>query len=344
MIPKKIQALFEFIDFLDQNKTDYIEKYLPLCSKLDKLDKERAKLDPKRNYVEKQQYDLIQTEIREKFRPITQNIYKPVLSKLKELRIWSGDDVYASIWNNNASAINDFKGSFKSDDVQVVMAYKHKYLCFRRETNSNFLCLQFVISSLDEIFKLLFDFFKDNTENEFESFEAQTIEVTNMNDLVKNLKDTKGKNAKFLIKSESIPGYNEERQNLKYFQQITNEIIMGDKIQVGDITNNSGQIILGKDIKISDSLNGKNETANKITELINLIRQDESIREEEREALASDFYKVKEELYKDTPSKPKIYRLLESTKSILEKVTFSHDVVQAVYWLYDNMNFVFDRL
>src|SRR5260221_11329578 len=180
MIPEKIQALFEFIDYLDTNKTEYIEKYIPLCDELNNLDIQRSKLKPKNNYIDKQRYDEIQKEIKEKFQPITQNIYIPVLNKLKELKIWSGDDVFTSIWNNNSSAIYDFKESFSSDDIPEVIAYKQKYLNFRKETSSNFICLQFVLSNLDEIFKQLFDFFKDNNENEFESFETKTIEVNSI--------------------------------------------------------------------------------------------------------------------------------------------------------------------
>jgi FtsZ-binding cell division protein ZapB len=93
MIPQKIQALFDFIDFLDANKKEYIEKYIPLCNELSELDKQRSKLKPNENYKDKQSYECIQKEIKEKFEPITDNIYKPVTNKLRELGIWSRDDV-----------------------------------------------------------------------------------------------------------------------------------------------------------------------------------------------------------------------------------------------------------
>ena len=50
MIPPKIQALFDFIDYLDNNKKQYIEKYIPLCDELDALAKQRRKLKPNNNY------------------------------------------------------------------------------------------------------------------------------------------------------------------------------------------------------------------------------------------------------------------------------------------------------
>lgn len=341
MIPEKIQALFAFIDYLDTNKIEYIEKYIPLCDELNKLDIQRSKLRPKSNYIDKQKYDDIQKEISEKFQPITENIYIPVLNKLKELEIWSGDDVFTSIWNNNISAIYNFKESFESDDIPKVLSYKQKYLSFRRETNSNFLCLQFVLSNLDDIYKELFDFFKDSSENEFESFEARTVETDNIQDAVKAFVDNKGKNVRFSIPQESLLDYQNVKQYLPQLLNIKNEIIMGHKIQVGDITNNSGQIVIGENIKISDSLNGKNETANKISELIDLIRRQQDVEAEQKQSLITNFDKVKEELFEEQPSKLKIFKWLSNTKEILEKLVLSHEVVQAVDWVYKNLNFIF---
>jgi len=139
MIPQKIQALFDFIDYLDSNKIEYM--CIPLCNELNSLDIQRAELKPDKNYVDKQRYDKIQNEINRKFQPIEQNIYIPVLNKLRELGIWAGDDVFTSIWNSNISAISDFKKDFTSEDIVQVMNYKQKYLGFRTETNTSFLCL-----------------------------------------------------------------------------------------------------------------------------------------------------------------------------------------------------------
>ncbi|WP_282113409.1 hypothetical protein [Maribacter stanieri] len=251
MIPEKIYALFKFIEFLDENKEIYIKKYIPLCNELKKLDKERSALKPNENYKDKRSYEQIQKEIKEKFKPITENIYEPITSKLKELGIWSGDEVYTSIWNNNISEIEDFKRNFSEDDIQTVFNYKEKYIRFRTETKNDFLCLSFVFSNLDEIFKTLFDYFKDNKENEFELFEAKTIEVGNFNEIAKNLKDNIGNNVKYSIPSETffnqkVNTSNGENQNKQNEFNIFN---MGDKIEVGNISKNKGQITFGKDNK-----------------------------------------------------------------------------------------------
>lgn len=341
MIPEKIQALFNFIDYLDVRKMELIHNYTPLCVELNNLDDKRSKLKPKSNYIDKQEYDVIQKEISEKFQPITQNIYNPVLDKLKAQKIWSGDEVFTSIWNNNISAICDFKENFESEDVPTIIAYKQKYLSFRKETNSNFLCLQFVFSNLDEIFRELFDFFKNTAENEFESFETKTVEVDNIEDAVKGFMENKGKNVRFSIPQANPFVYPNIDKKPTRQLNIQNEIIMGDKIQVGDLTNNSGQIIIGKDIKVSDSINGRNETTHKISELIDILRQQQDIDSNQKQSLITNFDKVKEELCEEHPSTPKIFKWLSNTKEVLEKLVLTHEITQAVDWLYKNLNFIF---
>jgi len=259
MIPKKIQALFDFIDYLNNNKREYIEKYIPLCNELKVLGNKREELKPNGNYIDKQKYDKIQTQISEKFSPITLNIYKPIIGKLRELEIWSGDDTFNSIWNSNSSEIYDFKNNFKSEDIPQVMEYKQKYLSFRNETNTDFLCLHFVFTYLDELLKELFDFFKDTDRNEFSRFEAENIEINNIEEAVHEFIENKGKNVKFTIPTDSIYSSKKDEPIKPSSTSIKNEFIMGDKIKVGDIPNNSGQINIGKENTNESSSTDSNE-------------------------------------------------------------------------------------
>lgn len=263
MIPQKLEALFEFIDFLDKNKTEYIEKYIPLCYELKELDKLRKALRPNENYKDKKSYDSIQKQIKEKFEPITENIYNPITRKLLELGIWSGDETYSSIWNNNISEISDFKSNFSEKDIKQVFQYKEKYLSFRNETHHDFLCLSFIFSNLDEILKELFDFFKDSKENEFDSFETKTIQVGSFAEIAQSLKENIGKNVKYSIPTEAAFG-NKHTTPTSKIADIKNEFNVfnvGDKIEAGNISNNSGQIILGK--KNKTEVNSRDEIAQK---------------------------------------------------------------------------------
>lgn len=339
MIPFKILALFDFIDYLDKNKSEFAKK-LPLCDDINSLTIQRQELNPYKNYKEKQQYDNIQNQITQKFPLLIQDIFIPVSTKLKELGIWSGDQTYSSIWNNNIPAIAELKTEFTSEDIILIINNKEKYLSFRKETNSNFLCLGLVFSQLDEILKVLFDFFKDTTENEFESFETKTIKVKSLEDAVSCYNETKVKNIKFSIPSESLFNYYNLKNLQPHSHTVKNEIIMGDKFELGDITNNSGQIILGKDIRISDSFVDKNQSADKIKELISLIRQEQNINDEQKQSLITNFDKVKEEILEEKPNKSKIFNWLRNTKMILENLVLTHDVIDTIHWIYNNLNFI----
>lgn len=233
MIPEKIQALFDFIDYLNDNKIEYIEKYIPLCADLKIMLDERNKLKPTKNYLDKIKYDELQIPLDEKFSIIMDNIFNPVSEKLLELDIWSGERTYASIWNNNTSAIYEFINSFNIEDLSKIMEYKNKYINFRTETNSNFLCLEIILHTLDETLKELFDFFKDDETNEFENFETKTIECKTLEEGVLFLSKNPYENIKtsfpmdfldyktstaFVEKPEMISSYDEALKRVYYLK------------------------------------------------------------------------------------------------------------------------------
>lgn len=252
MIPIKIKALFEFIDFLDKNKENYKTNYLPLIKELEILGNKRSELKPIDNYSKKQEYDVIQKQIEEKFPTITENIYKPITNKLLELEIWTGDDAFSSIWNGNIEAISQFKNDFESADVELVMNYKIKYLNFRIETHNNFLCLGLIFQELDEIFKELFDFFKDTNENEFKSFEAKELKVSSVEELINSISENNNRNIKYSLPIESFMEKKEQPNNTNSFIFNNYETTLGDKIIAENIPNNSGVINIA-------SKNKKNE-------------------------------------------------------------------------------------
>lgn len=340
MIPERIQALFEFIDFLDFNKKDLIEIYLPLCNEISLLAEERSQLKPDNNYKDKLRYDIVQAKISEKFTPITENIYKPVVTKLLDLGIWAGDAEHSSFWNNNVPAISDFKRDFNPEDIPTVLSYKKKYLDFRTETNSNFLSLQMIFQDLDEVLKELFDFFKDTDENEFDYFETKTIEVGSMEEAARAIVANKDKNVKFSIPHSNLSTRRHSQSEQSQLTTIKNIFNMGDNIHVGGITGNSGQIIIGKEIRIAESFNDRKDTADKITELIDLVRNEQGFSSEQKQSLVDDFTKVKTEILSDQPDKSKIATWLANVSRMMDKLVHMHHITKAVQWLFDSLNFV----
>lgn len=100
---------------------------------------------------------------------------------------------------------------------------------------------------LDEIFKELFDFFKDTEENEFDGFEAKTLKVDNVEELAKSISENKNKNVKYSIPIDSFSKKKKETvENNQSFNFINHETIMGDKIIAENLSNNNVTFNVGK--------------------------------------------------------------------------------------------------
>ena len=179
MISDKTQNLFKFIDFLYSN-IDNFKQYDEVIKLLFDLDEQRNKLSPEKNYVDKLKYDEVKHEIKEKYNIIDKNIIQVIEDKATELNICDPKET-KTLWNWNISEIINLKNNFSEDDVPNIIKYKIKYIVFREKTNCTYF-RDFLFSDLDEILKELFGFFKDTKENEFEPFEAKTIQVNNISE------------------------------------------------------------------------------------------------------------------------------------------------------------------
>ncbi|MDT0644941.1 hypothetical protein RM553_19065 [Zunongwangia sp. F363] len=260
MIPDKIKNLFNFIDFLDSNKKKYVEDYVPLCSELEAIKFQQKKLNPQDNYIDKQEFDNLQSKIDEEFNIIKNNVCLPVNNKLTELQIWLGDNNYTSIYNSNIETISNFKRNFSPEDVFEVFNYKEKYIEFRKETNSDFLCLSLVFDYLDRTLKEIFDFFKDSNKNEFEDFEAKIIEVDSLEEVLKGLREN-NTNVRYSVPTKNLLKDAHKQTIPLDGLNIKNEIIMGDKIEAKNISNNKGPISVGK--KNTTGTSHKNDLSKK---------------------------------------------------------------------------------
>ncbi len=183
-IPPKINALFNFIGFLHSN-IDNFKQYDEIINELKVLDKKRNEVSPRMNYKDKIKYYEAQGLLAEKFKIIRQNILEPIRNKATELNICEIDETN-TLWNWNISEINNLKENFSQKDLPEIIRHKKKYLEYRTETNGeSYFELQFFFNDLDEILKVLFDYFKETDQNEFEAFETKTIEVNTINEAVK---------------------------------------------------------------------------------------------------------------------------------------------------------------
>lgn len=201
MTTPKIKNLFQLIEFLHSNIENF-NQYNEVINEVHLLDKERYILNPEKNFADKLKYDEIQAEIKEKFKVIDDNIINPVKSKADELNIWNPNE-FETMHNWNIDAICDLINNFSKDDLPEIFSHKSKYLEYRLKTKGEtFFTLSFFFSGLDEILKEIFDYFKEpelyKTDfNEFEPFEAKTVQVNDISEAVKLFQQ--GKFQKFTL-------------------------------------------------------------------------------------------------------------------------------------------------
>lgn len=186
MITDKIKALFQYIDFLHSN-IDNFSQYEGVVQELHELDVQRKELQPEKNFIQKKKFDEIQQLISEKFELIREGVLLPVKNKAIELNVcdFRQEPIYS--WYGVESDIRKLKESFSENDLNEIFTAKNKYIEFRKKTVSSMKFTGFFVGELDEVSKLIFDFFKETEQNEFEAFETKTIQVGSIQEAAKVL-------------------------------------------------------------------------------------------------------------------------------------------------------------
>lgn len=204
MITDKIKTLFNFIEFLHSN-IDNFNKYNNLINELELLNIERQKLNPERNYKDKLKYNEVQTELENKFKILQDNTATKIKAKAKKLNVCNFDKEPEYSFNGVETEIQQLKDNFSNKDLTEIFKYKNQYIEYRTATHKNFLSLGFFFDELDEINKSLFDYFKDNEQNEFVAFEKEII-IVNSESKAIELYSKGYKEYKFEVnKSYSLP-------------------------------------------------------------------------------------------------------------------------------------------
>lgn len=189
MIPYKIKALFEFIEYLYSN-IDNFNQYESVLNEARFLKREKSKLKPDLNFSDKMKSDELQEGIIEKFEVIKENIIIPIINKSIELDICDFSNEKEKLtgsWRNKYhSEIHDLKKNFNREDLSDIFSFKKKYLEFRTKTKGEtYLGLDFFFGHLDDVTKDLFDFFKVTDFNEFETFEEKAIGAESIHEVGK---------------------------------------------------------------------------------------------------------------------------------------------------------------
>lgn len=190
MIPAKIKALFQFVDFLHSNIGNF-NQYNELINELQLLGDERQKVSSKRNFTDKLKYDEVQNEIEQKFKILKENTYIPIRTKAIEFNVCNFEKEPSYGWNGVETDIRQLKENFSTEDLSEIFKHKNQYIEYRTKTHKTFLSMQFFFDELDELLKELFDFFKETEQNEFEAFETKIVKVNSVHEAVELLRTGK---------------------------------------------------------------------------------------------------------------------------------------------------------
>lgn len=176
MITNRIKALFNFIEFLHSNIENF-NNYNNLINELEFLKVEKNKLKPENNYKDKIKFEKIQADLVMKFNLLQDNTANLIKAKAKELDVCNFENEPHYSFYGIEEEIRQLKGNFKNEDLSEIFEFKSKYIDYRSQTHKTFLSMSFFFDELDNVTKSLFDYFKDNEQNEFEVFETKRIMV-----------------------------------------------------------------------------------------------------------------------------------------------------------------------
>lgn len=100
------------------------------------------------------------------------------------MNLCSFDDEPEYSFNEVEAEIHKLKKNFNSEDLPEVFKHKSQYLEYRSQTHGTFLSLFFFFTEA----KILFDYFKDTQQNEFEAFETKAIPVNSIAEMAQGIK------------------------------------------------------------------------------------------------------------------------------------------------------------
>ena len=173
MITKKVQDLFDFIDWL-HSQTNYLLTKQPLIDEVLQLDIKRNVLKPNANFRDKLEYDKIQSEIKIKYDEVASQTTDLIRAKINQFNI---ADVSQPIINLSAqNDLFELQRNFTDLDLQPIFKARDNYIDFRAKTKFHYF-LSIFFHDLDRSLKEFFEYFSYSDNNELELLEPKTIKV-----------------------------------------------------------------------------------------------------------------------------------------------------------------------
>tara|TARA_R110002167_G_scaffold312948_4_gene518641 strand:- start:5652 stop:6944 length:1293 start_codon:yes stop_codon:yes gene_type:complete len=201
MISDKLNAVFQFVDFLHFN-IDKFKSYIPTVEECLNISNEMETLNPNENFNDKIKYRKLTKVRNETFQNVFNNVTESITGKAEKLGIYQRTNTdFEFNWGYNE--IQELKDNASENDLSFILSHKDKYLEFKNQVNSNFLSLAFFFSKLHEYLKEIFVFFDQDAAVKFDSLKQEEIRENNITEAVNSFKDDKSKSAKIHIDSTS---------------------------------------------------------------------------------------------------------------------------------------------
>lgn len=212
MIPERVKALFQFIDFLISNNENF-QQYETEVKESDRLFQEQSELKRFENAYDKLKFEELQKRIDEIDSFLYSKIGLAIENKIIELNICNPQEVNPTLYNWNIGEIQHLKSNFQKEDVPALRGYCKKYFEYRANP-SQYHKLNSFLHNLDELLNELFLYFFDLNNSSVAAFQK----MENIKNYLSNLsKYIEGKSLSYevLCNAENVMAVDEYCNDLQ---------------------------------------------------------------------------------------------------------------------------------
>jgi len=232
MIPKKIKAVFEFINFLHA-KTKAFKEYVPIVDECLNLGKEMALLKPDDSYKDNKKFKELEAIRNPKLDIVRLNVEDVITEQALSFDICNKTR-YGIDFNWGFEEIRQLQQEVTEDDLPTIIEHKNLYLGFRNETNCHFLSFHIFFNDLERYLKSLFSYFDSEAVNEFEKLENRAF-PNKENTEAKKQEAQEIENVRAYLDGGSLYSYEgfktsmEDSSSKKYFINLISDWVEGQK-------------------------------------------------------------------------------------------------------------------
>lgn len=178
MIPDKIKTLFEFINFLDENKETFTG-YNDNFDKAISLRKEQSNFNPNKSFSDRIEYEKLDKLKKKEFDKVCKNVTKTINKKVTDL----GIQKYNNVWYFGSE--DELKKKATFEDLFIIKDHLNKYFEFRDVGYHYF--HQIFFEDLDRFLIDIADYFGNKYKDKFKD---NPIKINDLADAIESFNKT----------------------------------------------------------------------------------------------------------------------------------------------------------